>query len=136
MTKSHPHAPMLLAMPNETSIMVPWIRNEGDSRLGLTARQVGERMLSCQRRTSQKLISAAADLVIADFLVKDQPKPDFLHASFTVDGDERCGTLVSGHYLLGTRTIRPLISAISLDASAHDSHDSRLIPIKGLRGWW
>ncbi len=42
----------------------------------------------------KKLIAATADLVIDDILVKGQPKPDFLHASFTIDGDERCGTTV------------------------------------------
>lgn len=43
----------------------------------------------------KKLTAATSELVVDDIWVKGQPKPDFLRASFTAEGDDRCGNGVS-----------------------------------------
>lgn len=54
----------------------------------------------------KKLAQATSSLVIDDVWVKGQPRPDFLRASFTAEGDERCGT--------GVREIVQLINKLGL----------------------
>jgi len=40
------------------------------------------------------IVQATRELDIHDVLIKGQPKPDFLRATATADGEERCGNVV------------------------------------------
>ncbi len=44
----------------------------------------------------KKLVAVTGNLVLDHVFIKGQPRPDFLHASLSVDGEERCGTAVQG----------------------------------------
>lgn len=54
----------------------------------------------------KKLAAATSGLVIDDVWIKGQPKPDFLRASFTAEGNDRCGN--------GVRDILGLINKLGL----------------------
>ena len=41
------------------------------------------------------IVSVTKELDIHDILIKGQPKPDFLRATATAEGAERCGTVVA-----------------------------------------
>ncbi len=54
----------------------------------------------------KKLVAATSGFVLDDVWIKGQPKPDFLRASFTAEGDDRCGT--------GVNSVLKLINKLGL----------------------
>ncbi|MFC0644614.1 hypothetical protein [Cellulomonas phragmiteti] len=47
-----------------------------------------------EERLIERLLKSTGSLVIDSWYIKGQPRPDWLHTSFDVDGVEQCGTVV------------------------------------------
>jgi hypothetical protein len=43
-----------------------------------------------------EIADLTSDLILDHILVRGQPRPDVLHATFTADDPDRCGTVVGG----------------------------------------
>ena len=63
-----------------------------------------------ERGLVERLSEISGDFELEDVFIKGQPHPDWVRATFTVDGDERCGT--------GVRDILKMIDGLGTGPGA------------------